>query len=311
MSYKFTRFYDAKSYFHLFFSIMHSSITDDHTIILVNGYINSNLISHNLKPVRNIKFVKKGSICSTYYIKVIFILFRIITISLITNKDDDTYHFHLFNDGTIFGYLLRLLKVKYYLIEDSPDKYRKHYPNISFVDFSRRKLDFRKAHGGYSRIVNNIVFSELSYHYLNELGFKNIRYLELDSYKINMVPEVKYFLIRLFLDDSIHKAFCDKNTDLILLGADITHNREVLSKNIFDWVNNSRKILIKPHPLDGFDYTIYSDRILLLNSDFPIQILSLLDGYHINKLISIGTSAHKMLEKYNTLIEITQSQSTL
>lgn len=63
------------------------------------------------------------------------------------------------------------------------------------------------------------------------------------------------------------------------------------------------RVVIKPHPKDDIDYSVYYPECIVIRGKFPIEVLNFIEGIHFSKAVSIITSALDAIdfveEKYN------------
>lgn len=198
---------------------------------------------------------------------------------------------YIFNDNSLIGMFLRLSKINYNIIEDGYDCYKhieRHY-DFNGIKYKIKILinDITNSFGT-SKYVKQIEVNSLEG--IN-LSFKN-KFIEKPRKEIfdKLDNKQKKIIIDVFLDKPLDLS--NKEVSLLItqpLYKDGFLDNEEQQIKMYKYMLETYiqgDIIIKPHPRDETNYLKVIKDCIVLNSDFPIEILNLMDGIHIKKCIT-------------------------
>jgi len=223
--------------------------------------------------------------------------------------------FIIFNDASLGGYILRFSGAEYILSEDSTNYFKRivydidsifnAYQKRKFLDSLNNKklLEVQRLYGT-SKFVRSIEVSEII----------DIGYL---SKNTDLVKKSTHLLASNFNDFAkIISSFVYSDAIEELNGIDESEYSLVLTQPFFEEDLNLnklftlilknfkeyQKILLKPHPRDRNNYVEYlksntdSTKIVLLNSNYPIELVSFFKHIKISRVISFSSSTNLNLD---------------
>lgn len=214
---------------------------------------------------------------------------------------------YIFNDSSIIGIYLRMLKTNYNIIEDGLNCYK----NIqNYYKFKSLKYKIKI-------LLNDLTCSFGSSKYVKqiEVNSKN----DIDVFfkdKLVEIPRKEMFsklskdekekIINVFLDKTLKL----ENTEISLLLTQPLYKDELLNsekqqidmyKYIIDTYMDG-KIIIKPHPRDNIDYKQISNDYIILDNSFPIEILNFMNNISIKKCVTAFSTSIESIEFCNEKI---------
>lgn len=198
---------------------------------------------------------------------------------------------YIFNDNSIIGMFLRLSEINYNIIEDGYDCYKhieRHY-NFNGIKYKIKILinDITNSFGT-SKYVKQIEVNSLQG--IN-VFFKD-KFIEVPRKEMfdKLNDEQKKTIINVFLDAPLNL----KNQEVSLLITQPLYKDGFLDDEeqqikMYKYMIErymQENIIIKPHPRDEIDYTKMIKNCTVLNSDFPIEILNLMNEIYIKKCVT-------------------------
>lgn len=215
---------------------------------------------------------------------------------------------YLFNDTCIFGRLINKQRIKYILLEDGTDSFKK---NREYMMSHNKKKHFLK------KILN-----------INELGESdNIEYVEVNNKEgVNLnqmlveCPKDKMFndlslddiniLQRIFLNNlDINKI---NNKTLIITqplfedGFLSSREEQIKIYKLIVKENGlkNNQIVFKTHPRETTKYNDYFTDSVIISDNFPIEMLNFFPNLHFDNIITISSTAIEIFNNCNKKITL-------
>lgn len=207
---------------------------------------------------------------------------------------------YIFNDSSIIGMYLRMKEINYHIIEDGLDCYQKierHY-NFKGIKYKLRI------------ITNDITCSFGSSKYVQTIEVNSKKNIDLFfKEKLIEVPRKEMFaklekeerekIINVFLDAPLN---LQGEISLLItqpLYKDGFLDNKEQQVEMYKYMIETYaegKIIIKPHPRDDIDYTNISNKYVILENGFPIEILNFMENISIQKCITAFSTSIDFIE---------------
>lgn len=211
-------------------------------------------------------------------------------------KYDNVYIFH---DNTKLGRYLNDAKIKYHLIEDSYNFFQHilQTPQAIHIREKNHKYKFAKfLNMGYFPMGESKYVLDIEVNENRNLQIPNSNVVELsrDMMRDLLSEEDKQLIFKIFGSPKLPKL--DKNTVILLtesFAADGVCNGEkqmTMYKGIIDDLKSKGlAVLVKPHPRDEMDYSIFD--VNVIDRFFPIEVLVDQIGKEIQNVATVSSSA--------------------
>ena len=215
---------------------------------------------------------------------------------------------YIFNDTCIIGRLINKLKIRYVLLEDGTDNFKK---NRKFMMSHNRKKHYLKSFLNISELgeSDNIEYVEVN----NKEGVtlnkklvecpKNKMFNELDSNNINILQKV-------FLNNLDLKIINNKTliiTQPLFEDGFLSSKEEQIKIYKLIVKENGLKnnqVVFKTHPRETIKYNDYFTDSVIISDNFPIEMLSFFPNLHFDNIITISSTAIEIFNNCNKKITL-------
>ena len=204
---------------------------------------------------------------------------------------------YVYCDEDPIAYYLNYKKIPFHAVEDGLDCIVNC--DVIIKDDSRflALKQFLAAHGlifmpnGYSKYAIDMEVNDLSRIKYPHKGWKEIRR---DDLVRALTPADKERILQLFVPDLDRlKKACETTKGAFLLLTqplcDLKTRKRIFEDIIRDYANGA-PVIIKPHPRDSLDYQKEFPSCLVLDSNFPIEVLNFCAGVHFHTALSVMTT---------------------
>ncbi|WP_299007968.1 glycosyltransferase family 52 [uncultured Shewanella sp.] len=169
----------------------------------------------------------------------------------------------------------------------------------NFISALQKRLYLREA--THFKSINQFIIAE-PIKVLDKLKNKVIHIDIKESWKVKTDDE-KNIILKLFDVDSNELNIPDNSFDLLLtqpLNEDnnCTEQDKILgySKLMKEYNLNEKEIIIKPHPKEKTDYKKHFPNAIVINKDFPVELVALF-GIKFNHVITLFSTAASIFSK--------------
>lgn len=221
----------------------------------------------------------------------------------------DYHQIYLFNDISTIGKCINKLHKKYILLEDGLDCFQNNH-NIIEINSS------------FKRIIKQILYGS------SQLGqSKNIEYIEVNNKNNIFIKNKKIIEAK---KDNMFNALSLKDKQLIfnifstqinlnytenysLMITQPLYNDGLLSSldeqiSIYRYIANhyikEEKLIIKTHPRENIDYLSYFPNAIILDKNFPIEIISFQNKINFHKIITVSSTSIEMIHNCNQKLKL-------
>lgn len=310
--------YICNTYYHLLISLIKCLRSKNKCTIMLSSDIKNQCLfqDENLKSrIENSKICdqvivfnhsdKEIKLNKNKIAKVIYIMKCAKNYNLQLRKYDDIY---IFYETCLIGRILNLNNIKYNLIEDGTDFYKKNSHRLivkrNFKNLVRKIIKFYPF--ATSPNIKSIEVNDRS-------GLENIGYNLIEVPKKSLLDSLtmveKEKIINIFLPNGLPK-FKRDNVDLLItqpLSEDrILSNEKTkieLYRTIIKKYSKSDNILIKIHPRETTNYSEYFPGYAIIDVPFPIEIINFFP-VKINRVITISSTSLDLIQNCNERIYI-------
>lgn len=207
---------------------------------------------------------------------------------------------YIFNDISSIGKAINRKNIKYNLIEDGRDCFRKkHFEKIISQQNALKRIVKKILFGyslmGESKNIKKIYVNNLEDTYFNH----NIEECNLDNLLKGLGKEEKLKVAEIFLNKELKEHI---NNSIIILTQPffedgILESEDIqlrLYKDILDreCVGNT---FLKLHPRDTLNYEKIINKEKIIQGDFPIEAINLIPNLNVKKIISVSSTATKSI----------------
>lgn len=211
---------------------------------------------------------------------------------------DDIYMYH---DFTRFGCYIIASSIKYNLIEDGLDYFRVFDKFIN-IDLSLRRrvlsfLNLNILHYGQSKYCKSIEVNDIK-----GIRISRNKVIEVPRKQLidNLTSEEKKKIYNIFMENKDININNDENKKILILTEPLFKDCRISSeeeqirtyRKIIDKYNDEKyTVYIKPHPRDMTDYTKLNREHIIIEQEFPIEILNFNEDIKFNKAVTITSAS--------------------
>lgn len=315
--------YICDSYYHLLITIIKNiKNKGKNDLIIASESYNNTLINDktlikkltNKKVFKNIYFFdySKEQIKNNNKNKVIRFISNYILLQKINRKykfDFSNYEkIYLYLDTGLVGNILNKRNIKYYLIEDGLDCYKKNY---TYLNKSKVKRIIKKLVYGYEGFVSSKNIISIEVNSIDGITIKSNKFIEVSREEMfnKLSDEEKKEICEIFLNDL--SVLNLSNYSMIITqplhkdGLVETEEKQVeLYKDIIKKYLRNDKIIIKVHPRDKINYKKYFKECLIIDKPFPIELFNFYPDIRFDKVISISSTSVDFLKNAKSKITL-------
>ena len=207
---------------------------------------------------------------------------------------------YLFNDISTIGKCVNKLHKKYILLEDGLDCFQNNH-NVIEMNSSLKKV-IKQILYGSSQLGQSKNIEYIEVNNKNNIFIKNKKILE--SKKENMFNALslkdKQLISNIF--SSQINLNCKVNYSLMITQP--LYNDGLLSSldeqiSIYQYIANhylkKENLIIKTHPRENIDYLSYFPNAIILDKNFPIEIISFQNKINFHKIITVSSTSIEMI----------------
>lgn len=211
---------------------------------------------------------------------------------------DDIYMYH---DFTRFGCYIIASSIKYNLIEDGLDYFRVFDKFIN-IDLSLRRrilsfLNLNIFHYGQSRYCKSIEVNSIK-----DIRIPLKKVIEVPRKQLisSLTNEEKKRIYDIFMGDKEVTTNNEENNKILILTEPLFKDCRVSSeeeqlrvyRDLIDTYNSEKyTVYIKPHPRDMLDYSKLNREHIIIDRDFPVEILNFNENIKFNKAVAITSAS--------------------
>lgn len=219
---------------------------------------------------------------------------------------------NIFHDNTWFAHYLKDKKVKYRLIEDALDSFKCiSKSNFAFMlgkwrvkTAIKRFLGIGYVYCGYDKCTAEVEVNDKRNVEIAHFAGDKLVEVPRETMFNALTPKDKDILKDIFLKDL--PDIIPEKTVLLLTQPFYTDNivnseeeqiklyKRLVTENAS--VLPEERLVIKPHPRDNTDYSLFFPRAVILNKNMPVEILGLTKDIEFLKILSIDSTASKFLK---------------
>ncbi len=316
--------YIVVTYYHLLISIIKNIKNKGNNDLIIYGDTKDNNIIDNATVINKLKkskifrnmyvidrrsdFVGYKDYSFGYQLKRIFVINNLKRYLLNKVQLDMYDNIVIFNDITSIGKCINKMKLKYILLEDGLDCY-KNNKKIVEIKNPIKKIVKKFLYGSY------------------QLGeSKNIKYIEvncaegvflkgkkiIENNKMQMFNALstkeKKEIFDLFINEKFDYSRCYNlliTQPLFQDGIVKSEEKQIsVYKKIISEYCNSSKVIIKCHPREDIDYMSAFVNVILLNGNFPLEVLTLNDNIKFKNVITISSTSIDMIKNCENKIRL-------
>ncbi len=213
------------------------------------------------------------------------------------NKFKDIY---IFNDTSLIGKILNRQNIKYHLLEDGTDCYKRNRRIIQQKNWIKKAI--KKYSFKFYELCESPNIIDVEVNDSNGVCIKNKKIIEKPKKELfNNLNDIDKKLINdIFLNETDLEKY--NGYDMIItqpLSEDKILNNEIekvkIYKEIIKDYCKSNKLLIKSHPRETTNYNEFFD-CLILNQLFPLEIITFNKNIKLNRIITISSTSINIIE---------------
>lgn len=202
----------------------------------------------------------------------------------------------IFNEMHYLAWYLQAKRLTYVLCEDGTNYYKDVHIDKKNISFKRKILALFGVGFKYFGTYKNIEYIEVNDKNLVNIKKHNVIELNKSSFFCEVSKDIVELLMGLFKMENL--SLIDENNSLLLLTQPLFEQGVCSDKNLIlnlynDILNeygNGKQIIIKPHPLEETDYKEFFKNAIIIDKNFPSELLNYMD-FRVEKIITIYSTA--------------------
>lgn len=317
--------YICHSYYHLLIAVIKQLKSDTNSDVILSTIFTNNFLANDTNLIRRLKksnlfnnvIIVDYSKEEVIKIKHLDSLNRIrLGCKFIRKKEVDFSKYkeiYIFNDGTLMGYILNKLKIRYNFLEDGMDGFKDKYKNF----FGSKKFSIKKKIRKFFKvygIAESPYIKTIEVNDKEDLCINHSKIIEWSKKDVflNLNSIEKEEILKIFISQYNDLKFFP-NSVLILTqpffesGIFKTEQEKInLYKEIIEQYALEENVIIKKHPAEITDYCRYFKEyknIKIMSERFPVEIFNLLN-IKFKKVITVFSTSINLIENCDEKIEL-------
>ena len=314
--------YICETYYHLLIALIKNIKKRGKNDLLIFSDKKSNTIVKDEILLTNLK---KSNIFNNIFIydyvsqfdnsnsEIIYEIKRYFFIKKLGNKLIDLLNaydeIYLFNDISSIGKCINKIKCNYNLIEDGLNCFKENrniIKNKSILKIFIKKVLYGSYELGKSELIKSIEVNDRDKVTLSNKNIieypRDVLFKTLNKYEKNELLNIFSLPQNIDFKENYSLLITQPFFEDSLLESEYAQI-ELYNKIISDYMENE-KVIIKLHPRENTHYDDYIDNIIILDKNFPIEILNFNDSIRFKKVITISSTSIDMMKNIDIKIKL-------